>query len=135
MSLITSLIPSLKTEAAAEAKPVAQAEPVPTVAPRYEVTETPEAYGVAVELPGVAKEGLELSVDHQVVRVLGRRGWRKPEAWTVLHRETRAADFELALEHGRVIDPGKIHAELRDGVLRVALPKADALKPRRIAVA
>lgn len=135
MSLITSLIPSLKTDAAAEAKTVSPTKAVPTVAPRYEVTETPEAYGAVVELPGVAKEGLELSVDHQVVRVLGRRGWRQPEGWTALHRESRAADFELALEHGRVIDPGKIHAELRDGVLRISLPKADALKPRRITVA
>lgn len=134
MSLISSLIPSLgsadsKTEASQGA-----ADFGPTVAPRYDVTETTEAYGLTVELPGVAKDGLELSVDHEQVRVVGRRAWSKPEAWTALHRETREAAFELVLEHGRAIDAEKVHAELRDGVLRVSLPKAEALKPRKIAV-
>lgn len=138
MSLISSLIPSFAGASVAEsaAKPApAAADLGPTVAPRYETTETPEAYGLVVELPGVAKDGLDLSVDHEQIRVVGRRAWRKPEAWTALHREVREAAFELVLDHGRVIDADKVHAELRDGVLRVSLPKAEALKPRKIAVA
>ena len=133
MSLISSLIPSLAT--APVAKTGAEAPDAgPTFAPRYEVTETPEAYGLVADLPGVAKDGLELSVDHEQIRIVGRRAWRKPEAWTALHRESREAAFELVLNHGRVIDADKVHAELRDGVLRVSLPKAEALKPRKIAV-
>ncbi|MCU0794284.1 MAG: Hsp20/alpha crystallin family protein [Opitutaceae bacterium] len=140
MSLITSLIPSLgaapaKTSDNNSAAAAATADLGPTVAPRYTLTETPEAFGLVVDLPGVAKDGLELSVDGEQIRVLGRRGWRKPEAWTALHRESREHNYELVLEHGRVIDADKVHAELRDGVLRVALPKAEALKPRKIAVA
>jgi HSP20 family protein len=139
MSLISSLIPasfsapSCKKDSASAAPAVA--ENGPTLAPHHEISETPEAYGLTVELPGVAKDGLELSVDHAQVRVLGRRTWRKPEAWTALHRETREASFELVLDHGRSIDVEKVHAELRDGVLRVSLPKAEALKPRKVAVA
>jgi HSP20 family protein len=139
MSLISSLIPSLgsapatKTDGAAGATQATDLGP--TVAPRYEVTETADAYGLTVELPGVAKDGLELSVDHEQVRVVGRRAWRKPDAWTALHRETREAAFELVLEHGRAIDAEKVHAELRDGVLRVSFSKAEAVKPRKIAVA
>jgi HSP20 family molecular chaperone IbpA len=139
MSLISSLIPSFgaapaeKTNAASSTTPATDLGP--TVAPRYDVTETPEAYGLTVELPGVAKNGLELSVDHEQVRVVGRRAWTKPDGWTALHRETREAAFELVLAHGRAIDAEKVHAELRDGVLRVSLPKAEALKPRKIAVA
>lgn len=140
MSLISSLIPSLGAAPAAKSDTAPSnaagvAELGPTIAPRYEVTETAEAYGLTVELPGVAKGGLELSVDHEQVRVIGRRVWSKPEAWTALHRETREAAFELVLEHGRAIDAEKVHAELRDGVLRVSLPKAEALKPRKIVVA
>lgn len=139
MSLISSLIPSLgsapaaKTEGASGATPGADLGP--TIAPLYDVTETTDAYGLTVELPGVAKDGLELSVDHEQVRVVGRRIWKKPDAWTALHRETREAAFELVLEHGRAIDPEKVHAELRDGVLRVSFPKVEAVKPRKIAVA
>lgn len=136
MSLISSLIPAFATTPASRPAPSgASAGPEPTVAPRHAITETPEAYGLAVELPGVAKDGLELSVDHQQVRVLGRRAWRKPEGWHALHRESRDATFELVLDHGRAIDADKVHAELRDGVLRVSLPKAEALKPRKISVA
>lgn len=136
MSLISSLIPVFATTPANRPAASAGGAPAePTLAPRYEVTDTPEAYGLTVELPGVAKDGLELSVDHQQIRVLGRRAWRKPEAWHALHRETRDLAFELVLDHGRVIDADKVHAELRDGVLRVSLPKAEALKPRKISVA
>jgi len=136
MSLISSLIPAFATSPATRSgAPAGSASSEPTIAPRYEVTETPEAYGLSVELPGVAKDGLELSVDHEQVRVLGRRAWRKPEGWNALHRESREAAFELVLDHGRAIDAEKVHAELRDGVLRVSLPKAEALKPRKVAVA
>ena len=136
MSLISSLIPSFNSPVAktGDASKPGAVDAGHTVAPRYQVAETPEAYGLTVELPGVAKDGLELSVDHEQIRVVGRRPWRRPEAWTALHRETRETTFELVLEHGRVIDAEKVHAELRDGLLRVSLPKAEAVKPRKIAV-
>jgi len=136
MSLISSLIPAFASSPARQSSaPAGSAPTEPTVAPRYEVAETPEAYGLTVELPGVTKDGLELSVDHEQIRVLGRRAWRKPDTWHALHRESRDAAFELVLAHGRAIDADKVHAELRDGVLRVSLPKAEALKPRKISVA
>lgn len=135
MSLISSLIPAFASTPATRSPSAGVAESAePTLAPRYEVSETPEAYGLTVELPGVAKDGLELSVDHEQIRVFGRRAWRKPEGWNALHRESREAAFELVLDHGRVIDAEKVHAELRDGVLRVSLPKAEAVKPRKITV-
>ena len=139
MSLISSLIPSFdgapeKTNDAGAPAGTATADLGPTVTPRYQVNETADAYGLTVELPGVAKDGLELSVDGDQIRVVGRRAWRKPDAWTALHRETRDLAYALEIEHGRVIDADKIHAELRDGVLRVSLPKAESRKPRKVAV-
>ena len=43
-------------------------------------------------------------------------------------------ELDVARIHGRAVDADKVHAELRDGVLRVSLPKAEALKPRKISV-
>ncbi len=134
MSLISSLIPSFGSPALKNDDASKTGDLGHTVTPRYQVAETPEAYGLTVEMPGVSKDGLELSVDHEQIRVVGRRPWRRPESWTALHRETRETTFELVLEHGRVIDAEKVHAELRDGLLRVSLPKAEAVKPRKIAV-
>jgi HSP20 family molecular chaperone IbpA len=104
------------------------------VKPVFEIKETPEAFGATVYLPGVAKEGLEITAEEGLVRIVGRRGWKQPEGWTALHRESADAPFELVLTHENAIDVDKIAAELRDGVLRVSLPKHEALKPRKIAV-
>lgn len=106
-----------------------------TVKPAYEIKESAEAWGLVVNLPGVAKDGLELTVEEGLLRILGRRAWRKPEGWTQLYRESVDAPFELVLEHDNSVDVEKIRAELKDGVLRVSLPKAEAVKPRKIAIA
>ena len=106
----------------------------PSVKPLYEVKEADEAYGLMVYLPAVTKDGLELAVEEGVLRITGRRDWKVPAGWTTLHRETPGANFELELHHDNVIDVNKIHAELKEGVLRVSLPKSEPVKPRTIVV-
>ena len=128
MTLLNSLIPRTSRAIAAQ-----DAE-VPTVRPVFEVAENKEAYGLTVYLPGVAKEGLEITADGDQLRIRGRRGWKQPEGWTSLYRESADAPYELVLEHDNALDVDKIHAELRDGVLRASLPKSEELKPRKIAI-
>lgn len=106
----------------------------PTIKPLYEVKESDDAYGVTVFLPGVSKDTLEITAEAGEFRIVGRRAWRRPERWTPLYRESAEAAYELTLEHDNAINADKIVAELRDGVLRISLPKAEALKPRKIAV-
>jgi len=133
MSLLNTLIPSLASAPA----PVAENRPADlaySVKPVYDITETADAFGVTVKLPGVTKDNLELTVEESEVRIVGRRAWKQPEGWTALHRETVDAPFELVLAHENAIETDKIVAELRDGVLRVSLPKHEAIKPRKIAV-
>ena len=107
---------------------------VSTVKPAYAVQETPEAFRLTVQLPGVAKDGLEITAEDSEIRVTGRRGWTQPEGWAAIHRETANAAYELVLTHDNAVNAGEIAAELRDGVLQVTLPKREALKPRKIAV-
>ena len=108
--------------------------PGPTSKPAYRVNETDDAYALTVHLPGVAKDGLEITAEGGELRIAGRRNWKQPEGWTTLHRETTDASFELVLSHDFEIDVEKIQAELKDGILSVNLPKAEAVKPRKIAV-
>ncbi len=133
MSLYNTLIPSL-SRPLATATESRSADLVHSVKPAYEITETTDAFGVTVQLPGVAKSDLEITVEETEVRIVGRRSWKQPEGWTALHRETVDAPFELILAHENAIDTDKIVAELRDGLLRVSLPKHEAIKPRKIAV-
>ena len=130
MSLLSTLAPSFTRTQPAPAESAAA-----TVRPRYEINEHTDAFGLEVWLPGVAKENLELTIHEGELTIVGRRSWKKPENWTQLYRETPLADFELRLEHDNTFTATKVHAELRDGVLRVTLPKAESMKPQKIAVA
>ena len=133
MSLIQNLIPSFARSADACACAPA-AELGASTKPTYEIKEAADAYAVTVFLSGVTKDGLEITADENEVRIVGRRAWQRPAAWTPVYRESADAAYELVLTHDNAIDADKIVAELRDGVLRVTLPKHEAAKPRKIAV-
>jgi HSP20 family molecular chaperone IbpA len=106
-----------------------------SVKPVYGVNEAKEAFELTVYLPGVAKDGVEITAENDQLRIVGRRAWKQPEGWTALYRESPSVPFELVLDHDNAVQLEKIRAELVDGVLRLSLPKAEAIKPRKIAVA
>jgi len=133
MTLLTSLIPSLNHGSVADICSPVSVE-TPSVKPAYEIREAADSWGLVAQLPGVQKDDLEITVDQQNVRILGRSSWKAPEGWTSLYRETTDAPFELILEHDNAVDADRIHAELKDGILVVNLPKAAAIKPRKISV-
>lgn len=135
MTLFNQLVPRLsRAISRREDNNSTSTEPEFTLKPVYELKENTDAWGLTVHLPGVAKDGLELSAEDGLLTIRGRRSWQKPEGWTSLYRETADAPYALTLEHDNSVDVEKIHAELKDGVLRVSLPKAEAVKPRKIAV-
>src|SRR2546421_232834 len=121
MSLLNTLIPSLSRTPGPAADTSARAS-LPSVKPVYEIKETDDAWGLTVFLPGVTKDGLELTAEDGQIRITGRRAWKQPEGWTPLYRESADAPFEFVLTHDNAIDLDKITAELRDGVLSVSLP-------------
>lgn len=133
MSFFNTLVPSF-TRSPARASQASEAAPEPTLKPAYEVKENDDAYGVTVYLPGVTKENLEITAEEGHLHILGRRSWKQPEGWTLVYRESADLPFELMLDHENRIDADKIVADLRDGVLRISLPKHEAVKPRKIAV-
>lgn len=133
MSLFSTLIPAIARPLATNTD-AATSELGPTVKPAYEIKEAADAFAVTVFLPGVAKDGVELTAGDGEFRLVGRRAWQQPAGWTSLHRETSPVPFELVLTHDNLIATDKIAAELNDGVLRVSLPKHEAVKPRKIAV-
>lgn len=132
MSLLNTLIPSFTRTPVRRGDGAAEASQ--TVQPAYEIKETADAFGLTVHLPGVTKDGLDLTVEEGTFTVRGRRAWKAPSGWTTLYRESADLPFELVLTHDNTIDADKIHAELADGILRVSLPKAEAVKPRKITV-
>jgi HSP20 family protein len=103
------------------------------VAPVSSVIEDGDGYMLQVEMPGVNKEGLEISVENNELTVLGRRSLPTMDG-TLIHRESRPENFRRTFELDPSIDPGKISAKIEQGVVTLTLPKAGQVKPRKITV-
>ena len=131
MSFINSILPKFS-------RPDADAnganQPEFTLKPAYRIVQTAEAWTLLAQLPGITKDGLEVTAEDGVISIRGRRQWQQPEGWTPLYRESYDSAYALTLEYDHTVDAGKIQAELKDGVLRVSLPKAETAKPRKITI-
>ena len=103
------------------------------VTPVASVVEDGDAYLLKVEMPGVNKEGLEISVENNELTITGRRELAQIEG-TLIHRESRTEDFRRVFELDPGIDTSKISARIDQGFLTLTLPKAEQVKPRKIAV-
>jgi HSP20 family protein len=103
------------------------------VAPTASVTEDSDGYTLQVEMPGVNKEGLEISFENNELTLVGRRSLPSIEG-TLIHRESRREDFRRAFELDPSIDTNKISARIDQGIVTLKLPKAEQVKPRKIAV-
>jgi len=97
------------------------------------VVETGDGYTLRLEMPGVNKEGLEISMEKNELVIIGRRSLPAVDG-TLIHRESRRENFRRMFEIDPSIDAGKINAKVEQGVLTLTLPKAEHVKPRRIAV-
>ena len=102
--------------------------------PRFSVERSENETVVIVELPGVSKDDLNLSVEKRELYLEGKVSNGRPDSWKVLHRESLDRTYRLRLRLGDQVDPEAIEASLADGVLRLTIPKSEAAKPRKIRV-
>jgi HSP20 family protein len=103
------------------------------VTPVANILETADSYILEAEMPGVNKEGLEVTVENGELIIMGRRG-DKDLPGTAIYREARPLDFRRVFDLDPSIDTGKITAKMEQGILTLTLPKAEEVKPRRIKV-
>ena len=103
------------------------------VAPASSVIENGDSYTLQVEMPGVNKEGLEISVENNELTIVGRRSLPAVEG-TLIHRESRPENYRRTLEFDPSIDTNKISAKIDQGVVTLTLPKAEHVRPRKITV-
>lgn len=101
--------------------------------PLANIRETKDGYVLEAEMPGVAKDGLEVTVENGELAIVGRRAV-VAEAGRSVYRESRGTDYRRVFELDPSIDSGKISAKIEQGVLTLHLPKAESVKPRKIAV-
>jgi HSP20 family protein len=103
------------------------------VAPIASVVEETDGYVLRVEMPGVNKEGLEISLEDNELTVTGRRSLPAIDG-TLIHHESRRDNFRRTFELDPSIDGNRIGAKIEQGILTLTLPKAEHVKPRKITV-
>jgi HSP20 family protein len=103
------------------------------VAPPAIVIEADGGYTLEVEMPGVSKDGLDISVENNELTIFGRRSLPAVEG-TLVHHESRSENFRRTFELDPSIDANRISAKIEQGLVTLTLPKAEHVKPRKITV-
>lgn len=131
MSLFDQLIPFQGNRAA---RRDGEKSPEQFTTPLHELKENGDAFGLEVFVPAVSRDAVEIQVDQGELVITARRRWSAPEGWNEIFRESTRLDYRLRLDLNEAVEVDKINAELEHGVLRVTLPKAEAVKPRKIEI-
>lgn len=103
------------------------------ITPEVNIHETKDDYVLQAELPGVNKDGLEITLEGNELTLVGRRQRGELKA-PALYRESSTADYRRVFELDPAIDAARIDAKIEQGVLTLRLPKSDRVKPRKITV-
>jgi HSP20 family protein len=104
------------------------------VSPNVDITENKDGYLLEAEIPGVSKEGLELLLEGNELTIVGHRQTDAIDG-QLLYRESSPTDYRRIFVLDPTIDTGNISAQIDQGILKLTLPKAERVKPRRIKVA
>jgi len=114
-------------------KQIKPAAELPFVAPDVNIYETEDGYILQADMPGVTKEGVEITLEGNTLTFHGRRRGETVSG-SVLYRESRGLNYRRVFELDPAIDTGRIGAEMRQGLLTLTLPKAEHVKPRKIEI-
>lgn len=102
--------------------------------PRVDVLEDDTGITLLADMPGVAKEALEIKVESDTLLIEGMVSSATPQAMEATYAEVRVPRYRRSFTLSRELDAGRIDAQLKDGVLKLRIPKHEQAQPRRISV-
>ena len=102
--------------------------------PRVDIFEDNDAITIVADVPGVDAEALDISLEKEVLTINGYVEPVEPEDYSLAYAEYEEGDFVRRFTLSNKIDQEKIEASVKDGVLRLVLPKIGPAKARKIAV-
>jgi HSP20 family molecular chaperone IbpA len=108
--------------------------PARAFVPAADIFETDQALTVVLEMPGVAKDNVEIGVENDVLTISGQIDFSNYEGLQPLYTEYNIGNYSRGFQLSSKIEQDGITAELKDGVMTLVLPKAEKAKPRRINV-
>ena len=106
--------------------------PRPIFLPPADIYETRDNIVVLAEMPGVALDGVDITLERRVLTIRGRSAASDHGGYQRVYNEYSDGDYERVFTLSENIDREHIEATLKDGVLHLVLPKAETAKPRKI---
>lgn len=106
----------------------------PALMPPVDVVEDEKGITLSADLPGVPRERLAVHVDGETLFIEGEMGLEMPRDLEATHVEVSVPRYRRVFTLSRELDPQRLSAELKNGVLRVRIEKAAHAVPRRIEV-
>jgi HSP20 family protein len=107
---------------------------VKTFVPRVDIYETKEALFLIADMPGVDDKTVDVELEKNILTISGRVEDGKLKDHTLVFSEYEVGDYERSFTLSDEIDREKIKATVRQGVLRLELPKAEKVKPKKITI-
>ena len=108
--------------------------PLRSFLPVTDIFETKEALTVVLEMPGVNSTSVEVTVENDLLTIEGRIDFAKYDGLQPVYTEYNIGNYTRSFQLSSKVQQDRISAELKDGVMTLVLPKAEKLKPRKIAV-
>lgn len=104
-------------------------------APTVDIRESPDAYTLLADIPGVEPKDVEITMEHGVLTLKGsRESFKEEERNNIRRTERIAGTFLRRFTMPETVDPDGISAKHKNGVLEVRIPKSEKAQPRRITV-
>ena len=114
--------------------PVQTPENEPVFVPRVDIREDAEKFTVVADMPGVDEKSVEATVQNRVLTLEGWSRPARPEGCETLGQEFGCGRYRRDFTLPDAVDPDRIQARVKNGVLSVSNPKKKEVKPRKIQI-
>lgn len=105
-----------------------------TLRPPVNIYEDADGITLEADMPGVSKDRLQVQVDRDQLLVEGDVHFPMPEGMEAIYADVRATRYSRSFSLSRELETANIEASLKDGVLRLRIPKPEEARPRKIEV-
>ena len=98
---------------------------LPVFVPTTDIFETPEQVIIIAEIPGSDVDSVDITLDRNVLRFHAKNKTQTPQKYSLIHKEYRSGHYEQALTLNTDVDPERIQATIKNGILKITLPKSE----------